>query len=863
MGKTSPPSFLLRLLKWFCKPAYHQDIEGDLLELYERRLQQMGVRKAKWKLAKDILLLFRPGMLRGIKLPSPLYLGPLLKHTLLLTFRTSRRYKSATFINLVGLSSGLACALLIYLWVYDEMQVDGFHEQDQRLYQVMLNQEEASDVITTNLSPGRLLSETLPQDFPEIEKAVMSTDPSWSITFNLTSEEKKLKTIGKFVGEDYFELFYGLTLGQAEQVLVDKASVVISERLATKLFGSSANAIGKTVDWQVLSIKQQGIISGVFKESPANSTDQFDLAVSFDHYGTLVGPPNWANIYESVTYVLLAENHQIQSLQNNLKLYLSQQATSMDAQLFVQKYSNHYLFGDYEQGVQAGGRITYVRIFSLIAFFVLLIACINFMNLSTARSARRMKEVGIKKSVGAKRSSLIFQYLGESVILAFASLGLALIMVQLVLPQFNEITHKQLEFSYSAQIGWTILAITLFTGLVSGSYPALYLSAFQPVAILKGRLTGLGGEIWIRKGLVVFQFSLSIILLVSVFVLYSQSHFIQTKNLGFEKEQLIYLENEGKLTDNLEAFINGLTQIPGILKASASTTSVVNNGVTETLSWPENPTNEIPFGRSTGYYDLIETLGVPLLAGRSFSREFANEQQKIVVNESAVAIMKLDQPLGKQLRFRGQEVEIIGVVKDFHFQSLHEAVGPMFFHFDPRFLTGILVKLEAGSEKRSLAGLEEFYQSFNPGYAFEYTYLDEIYQAEYEAESRVSILARYFAGIAMLISCLGLFGLATFSAERRMKEIGIRKILGSSVWEIVQLLGKEFSLMLLIACLISLPISYQLAKNWLDGFAYRIDLTWWIFAAAAAFAFVIAGLTVGIQTLKAARINPVLCLRDE
>jgi len=488
------------------------------------------------------------------------------------------------------------------------------------------------------------------------------------------------------------------------------------------------------------------------------------------------------------------------------------------------------------------------------------------MNLSTAKATRRMKEIGVKKALGVKKRTLILQYLGESVMMSLLSLVVALVLVALVLPVFNEITDKQIALSFELWFIGSLLSIGVITGLVSGSYPALYLSGFAPVRILKGEVKGSLGELWARRGLVIAQFFLSIVLITAVVVIYQQIEFVQSKNLGFNKDNIVYFPIEGQVGKSTEAFLNELREVPGIVAASSVGHSFIGqNNNTSGLDWEgKNPEDLILFENMRVNHDLIETMGIEIVEGRSFSRDFSTDTAKIIFNEAAIKVMGLENPIGKVIKLWGEyDLEIIGVAKDFHFQSLHQQVEPVFFMLRPQSTWNVMARIEAGTEKATLETLSAFYKKFNPGFALNYQFLDESYQKQYAAEQRVATLARYFAIFAIIISCLGLFGLAAFTAERRQKEIGIRKVLGSSTINIVYLLSADFTKMVGVAVIFALPISYLLMKNWLDRFAYRIDLEIWFFALAAVLAFLIAWATVGSQAFKAARLNPTKCLRND
>jgi ABC-type antimicrobial peptide transport system permease subunit len=467
--------------------------------------------------------------------------------------------------------------------------------------------------------------------------------------------------------------------------------------------------------------------------------------------------------------------------------------------------------------------------------------------------------------VGASRKTLIFQYLGESLSLTGVSLLLAIMLVELFLPQFNEITGKNLTLQFSLQLILILSAITLLTGLLAGSYPAIYLSGFNPVDVLKGRLLASAGEVWVRKGLVTFQFFLSVVLMVAVVVVYKQIEYVQTKNLGYEKDQILTFPKEGKVAENLEAFLAEVKNIPGVVNASSLEHSMVKGeNATYDLQWEgKNPEEMIRFEKVSASYDIIETLGIEMAAGRAFSRNFGSDQSRIILNESAIKAMGLKDPVGKVIGFEGKEMQVVGVTKDFHFESLHEPVKPLLFALAPDFTHTIVVKIEAGKEGEATRQLQERYARFNPGFVLDFKFLDAAYQNLYTAEKQVSLLSRYFAGLAILISCLGLFGLAAFTAERRVKEIGIRKVLGASALNIIYLLSGDFTKWVLLAICVALPVSFFLVQRWLSNFAYSIDLEWWVLPAAGALTLLIALLTVSFQAVKAALMNPVKSLRSE
>ncbi|MFZ2904867.1 MAG: ABC transporter permease [Cyclobacteriaceae bacterium] len=784
----------------------------------------------------------------------------MLKHNLILIYRNILRAKGFFLINLIGLSTGLACTLLIYLWVMDEIRMDKFHEKDNRLFQVMENQDYTDRVMTTSSTPG-LLAEALKEQYPEIEYAATTT---WISPFTLSVNDHNVKAKGYYVGGDFFHIFsYPLIQGSADRVLTDKTSIVISRELAQKLFSTDVNVLGKTVEFQHEKSFQ---VTGVF-DKVASSSQQFDFVLSFEEFKTdNEWVTNWGN-NGPPTYVILKEGSNAYDVEVKIKDLVKSKNEQTNVTLFLRPFSDGYLFGRYENGKQAGGRIEYVRLFSVIAIFILIIACINFMNLSTARASRKAKEVGIKKSVGAQRRSLIIQYVSESMVTATLSLLVSVAVVWILLPAFNVLTDKHMVLSLAdPQLMVSLAGITLFTGLLAGSYPAVFLSGFKPALVLKGERKGSWGELWARKGLVVFQFFLSVFLIVSVLVIYKQIEFVQTKNLGYKKDNLVRIPIEGKLKASLETFLTEARAVPGVVAASSmGHTLIGQNNNTSGLSWEgKNPDDLILFENVRVNYDMLETLGVEFADGRSFSRDHSTDTLAIIFNEAGIRIMGLKDPVGKRVKLWDEyDLEIIGVVKDFHFQSLHEEVKPLFFVLNQQNTWNVMIRLEGGKEKETLDALGKLYTSFNPGFAFEYSFQDAEYARQYAAEQRVASLSSYFALFAILISCLGLFGLAAFTAERRLKEIGIRKALGSSSSNIVMLLSGDFTKMVVVSIALALPFSYYMLNQWLDRFAFHVELTAWYFVIAGVLALFIAWITVASQAIRAARVNPVKCLRSE
>jgi putative ABC transport system permease protein len=791
----------------------------------------------------------------------------MLNNNLKYAWRYLMKDRQFTFLNVIGLSTGLACTIFIYLWVKDERQMDKFHAKDDRLYQVMENRVQASGIWTAPSSPA-LMAEALQKDMPQVEFAVTVID-AWDVSF-LASKEKKVKATGHYAGKDFFNVFsYDLMQGAAGQVLTDERSIVVSDALAMRLFGST-KVIGRTVETGEFQQKQVYKISGVFRDPGPHSTDQFDFILPAK--GLLAREKqfnDWGNTFAS-TYLTLRPGIPMDQFNAGIAGYIRQKTNNQITYRtpFLIRYSDNYLYGRYQDGRQAGGRIEYVRLFSIIAIFILVIACINFMNLSTAKSAGRGKDVGIRKVAGASRGTLVLQYLGESMLVATVSMILAVMLVLLLLPAFNGITGKQLDLNHpNTGLILSLAGITLFTGLISGCYPAVYLSGFAPALVLKGKLKNATGELLVRKGLVIFQFALSFLLILGVLVVYRQIRFIQTTNLGYNRDHVISFLREGQLGDGNQqaAFLAEARNIPGITHASTIGHNLTGHSSgTNGVEWEgKDPNDKTEFEAVAVDYDMLETLGISMKQGRSFSKAFGADSAKVIFNEAAIRFMGLKDPIGKKVKMWGTEMQIVGIAKNFHFQSLHEIVKPLLFYLAPGNTWRFMAKIETGKEQQVIGRLQQLYRQFNPGLLFEYSFLDADYQKLYVAEARVSVLSRYFAGLAILISCLGLFGLAAFTAERRKKEIGIRKALGASARSVAILLSKDFLKLTLIAILLAFPVSWWMASQWLSSFAYRIDLGSGIFVVTGVSIILITLLTISFQAIKAALSNPVKSLTAE
>lgn len=875
---TPPPKWPLRFLKLFCRKEYHLDIEGDLLEMFHKRVEKLGPRVARRKLWKDVMLLFRPSMFKPL-LPS-FNTTPMLKHHTRMALRHIRRDKASFLINLVGLTVGLTAVILILLWVQNEWKYDKFHENDQRLYSVYQNYQRANGFSTTTRSPTPLAT-ALAEELPEVEYAVAVNDFfHWRSPKGLISvEDTKAEVKALMASQDFFQVFsFELLAGEEQSTMVRRDLIAISKTLAKRLFTSTDQAIGQSLRWDHSGFKGLFQVGAVFDDPPSHSSLQFDVVFSIEHLlDNDQWAGNWTNNYANI-YFVLAPGVDIDAFQPKLDQLLSNKEPKYRSSLiFAAPFSDQHLYGQFENGKVAGGRITYVRLFMLVALMILVIACINFMNLSTARSSIKMKEIGVKKTLGASRSSLITQFLSESTLLALMGTLLAIQLSYLLLPYFNQIANKEL----SIPLEWSFLAglmvIALLTGLLAGSYPAIYLSSFRPSRILSGKLRTVFGEIWIRKGLVIFQFSLSLLLMTGLLVINDQISYIQSKHLGYDRENVISFQfkgdvydnwsglRDGKSNENFYAFLEQVRHIPGIEYASTISYGNLLNKIAgqSGVTWKGQSEEEKghSFKSPVVGYDFIEAMGIKLAAGRSFSPDFKDDYYKVILNQSAVELMGLIDPIGKTIRMNGGDCEIIGVVENFQHGSLYDMIEPFIFRFD---INGgnIVAKISAGSLQETLQSLVKLQEDFLPGRTFEYSFLDDDYLALYESETKVASLFSYFAGLAILVSCLGLLGLAIFTTEQRRKEISIRKVFGATTARIIYLLSLGFTKVVLVAIVLALPLSYWLARRWLANFSEGITLTGYHILLPSLMVLWVASLTVGLQTMKAAQINPATSLQE-
>jgi putative ABC transport system permease protein len=787
------------------------------------------------------------------------------KNYFLVAWRNMVRNKVFSGINILGLALGMTCSLLIMLWVQDERSVDGFHANGRQLYQVYERQYFDGKVDAGFPTPGLMAGE-LKRLIPEVQYA---SSLEWNTANTFEAEHKISKMNGSFAGADFFTMFsYPLLQGTPKTALNTLEGVAISRKMADLFFGSPEAAMGKSIRYEN---SDNFRVSAVFEDLPANSSQQFDFLRSWIAFEKENADwiHNWGNT-DAPTFIQLRPDASLAKVKTEIKDFIyryQQKSKGFHVELDLVSYPEKYLHSTFKNGQIDGGRIEYVRLFSLVAIFILLIACINFMNLATARSAKRAKEVGVRKVIGAARPVLMVQFIGEAMLLTFLSILLAILLTAILIPAFNGLTGKQLSLPVRQPFFWAaMLGLLLLAGFVSGSYPAIFLSSLNPIRVLKGSLRFGGGATFFRKALVVFQFGLSIIFLVGMIVMYRQMDYIQRANMGFDRDNLVYMPLEGNLADKYELFKQQAENMPAIQQVSKirqpPTALYVH---TSDIRWiGKAPDLVTSFVQSDVGYDFVKTMKLKLVQGRDFSRDFPTDSIGFIVNETAVKKMGYTDPIGKPVWWGDHQGKIIGVLQDFHFASLHQMIEPLIIRMNEDRHSGtLLVRLRAGRDKEGLAALEKLSKELNPAFPFTYQFSDEEYNKAYRSEQLVSQLANYFAFLAVFISCLGLLGLAMFTAEQRTREIGVRKVLGANVTGIVSMLSKDFLGLVVIAILIACPLAWYFMYRWLLDFAYRTPISWWIFAVAGLSAILIAFATVSFQAIKAATVNPVKSLRTE
>ena len=796
------------------------------------------------------------------------------KNYLKIALRNLRKYKTYSSINILGLATGMACCILILLYVRQELSYDRFHQNAEQIYRLNINFVTPNGEFRNALSSAPM-APYLQSSFPEIENAVRFC-PTMSPEVLVSVGEKKFYEDRFFYADaPVFEMFtFPLINGDVKSALSNPFSVVLSEEMARKYFGDK-NPLGQSIK---LENNREYTITGIARSLPATSHLQFDFLASFISLETIMGDDLESWMFNPFySYFLLPQSVAVAELETKIieaidsKIPESVKARGISLIPNLQPLTEIHL-NPKGNDLPGGVKIGYIYLFIVVAIAILLIACVNFMNLSTARSATRAKEVGLRKVVGAERLQLIFQFLGESILMALLSFVLALMIVEMILPFFNGIIEKKLEFIYVNNILFllSLVGITLLVGIVSGSYPALMLSAFQPVRILKGKIEAANKTpLFFRRGLVVFQFIVSIALIGGTIIIYQQIDFMKNKRLGFNKEQVLVVPiRDSKILDRYVSLKTGLLTEPAV-KQVGMVQHVPGKGAWGTTVGRESASPDERVSMKYLFVDenFIDALEIELAAGRNYSREFSTDQtEAYIINETAVRELGWQQAeaaLGEKIVWAGEPGTIIGVVKDFHFQPMHVFMQPLVLKFHPGGANNLLIRIEGDNIPETIAALQQKWIALIPNWPFVYSFLDQDLNNLYLAEDRLGNIIGNFTILAIFIACLGLFGLAAFSAERRTKEIGVRKVLGASIGSIFLLLSKEFVALVLIANIAAIPLAYYGMQQWLQNFSFSIEIDWFAFLFAALIAFLIAIITVSYQAVKAAVANPVESLRYE
>lgn len=793
-----------------------------------------------------------------------------------IALRNIRRHKGYSFINISGLAIGMAVCALIMMWVMDELSYDRFHEKGDRIYRLTMDVQAGTNLHTPySLTPA---AKAIVRDFPEVINAARISRPS-RVTLKYEDNVFQEEMVG-YAENSIFDIFtFPFVSGDSKSALEAPYSIVITESMAKKYFGSE-NPLGKILR---IDNEQDYAVTGVVKDIPRNSHFTFNMIRSFEtlYKEKNVNDDRWLDI-RFFSYLLLDEQADAGELEQKLPAFVNkhigQQLKAMGGSLnfFLQPLTRIHLYSDFESDISANGDIAYIILFSGIALFVLIIAGINFINLSTARSATRAQEVGMRKTLGAVRSRLIRQFLGESLIYSFLAMILAVALLMLSLPLFNGLVGRELSANFM-QTPWLIpvfLGLAVIAGIFAGSYPAFFLSSFQPILVLKGLLKAGASNSHFRRFLVIFQFVISVTLIIGTMAVYKQIVFMKNVKLGFDKENVVVIPG---MTDSMRkayrSIRNELLSLAGVINVGASVI-VPSRGRLIAPILPEGfAENQV---QSMEYLDVdahyIPTMGMEIVAGRNFSDELATDQdESVIINETAAKKFGWDDPLGKKFIFRTGEagaretiyMSVIGVVKDFHMHSLREKIEPLIIFYDYSSLRSFSIRIASDNITHTMDLLKNKWKKLDPNRPFVYLFLDDSFDSLYRTEERLQNITFYFGLLAIFIGCLGLFGMASFTAEQRTKEIGIRKVLGASVVGIVRLLARESMLLVAIANLIAWPVAYYALNRWLENFAYRTHVGWEIFVLAGILALAIALITVSYQAISAALANPVDSLRYE
>ncbi len=870
-----PPRWLDKLVERFCAPHLLEQVMGDLHERYYRRAEREGDAKARRMYWREVLAYMRPSVFkRNTLYHTKPFAAVMFRNYFTITFRNFLRMKVYSGINILGLTIGLACSFLILLWVVDETSYDRFHTNGPQIHQAWRHFITGGQTYTMPSLP-RGIADEMSAEFPEVEETVITFMDQELVA---TNGDKNYREKGGYVGATFFRIFsFPFIHGNPETALQGMTSAVVTERTARKIFGDDwENALGRSI---TVDHRKEFTITGVLQDVPENSSIRFDILLPVEEYfASHQGRAHWYYMAYGI-YAKLNEETSLEEFNRKVGDIFNRHTKATDHRIFLQPFEDIYLHSFYRDGKLIGGRIEYVRIFTAVAIFILVIACINFMNLATARSSQRAREIGVRKVIGAYRKSLIMQFITESVAMSFIAFLLALVIVISLLPAFNYLTGKHLTpENLNGPILLGIIGITLLVGTLSGTYPALYLSSFKPVAVLRGTFKQRSGSaVFFRKGLVVFQFALAVLLIVSTVVVYLQLDYNRTKNLGLERDNLLFVAREGALIDRYDAVAQELLKQPGIATVTASGQNPLEVGNnTLDIEWEgKDPDNSQLFYIINTYHDFAKTMRMELVAGRDFSKTFADSMAYLVNEETAKMIGgpvpigigsyrdRYQDVVGKILNVYGENGPIVGVVKNFSMNSLYAPIEPVVIRLHLEWASQLYVRTQPGETQQALESLKTVYQKFNPDYPLQYTFLDQQFEQRYRSEQVTGKLANIFAIIALFISCLGLFGLTSFTVEQRTKELGVRRVLGASVSGIVVMLSKDFLKLVFIGFMLATPVTWYLTNQWLQNFADRIEIGAAVFLLAGLAIILLALATVGWQSIKAAIANPVDSLRNE
>jgi putative ABC transport system permease protein len=857
--KNRPPIFLVWLLLRILPGYVDNTAVGDFEEEYSHIATDRGRTFANFWFSLNIIKSIPPFIADAIR-----FRLVMLKNYATITWRNMNRHKTYSFINIAGLAVGLACCLLIALWILDERSYDRFHENRDRLYRVVVNQPSSGEMRKIVATPPPL-GPALKNDFPEI---VETTRLSYWGSVPLRAGDKSFNESHMIVVEpSFFSLFtFPFIEGEGAASLSMPNSALISGKRAESLFGDE-DPIGKVIK---IDNRFDYVVRGVFRDIPPNThIGQFDLVLPWSHLDHMewYDSDSWS-AYSYRTYALLGEKASFQDVNQKIAKLIQRHSSGSKHEILLEPVSDIHLHSHYRLSSGLRG-IVYVYIFSFIALFVLLIACVNFMNLTTARFYNRAREIGMRKTLGALRKHLIVQFFGESLFLTLYALGLALALVRLVLPEFNKFTGKQLAFhsiySWPAVMG--LVGITVLTGLVAGSYPALYLSSFRPVqALSKAVHTGKRQSAF-RRALVVLQFSLSVILIIGTLVVYAQLDYIRSRKIGWEREHLISIPLSGEMNKSFDILKAELLKHPRVLGVTAAYSEPTNfESSSSGVSWEgKNKEETVHVTLNLVDYDFLDTLNIELAEGRSFSKEYSTDAtQAFLINETLAKMMETKSPVGAKFSFIGREGQIIGVMKDFHFHSLRTSIGPLAMALgSDDYWRYALARIHQDNVSSTLEDIKAQWTKLFPFSPFAFRFMEEGYERQYGSEERMGKLINVFAGLAVFVACLGLLGLTSFAVEQRRKEIGIRKVLGASARNVLWILGREFVLWVLVANVFAWPIAYFAMSGWLRNFAYRIGVGLEIFVFSSLLTLAIALATVFFQSFRAATSNPTDSLRYE